>query len=108
MEDDHSFAEKLVQKERAEEAVFFTKRDRALLEKLHDITDETQRRNLRQLTYLRCPDCGVRLERATRYGVTIDSCPEGHGLWLTEAEFHTLAKRERNSWIGRYLYRLKR
>ena len=28
-------------------------------------------------------------------------------MWLTEAELHALAERERNSWIGRYFYRLK-
>lgn|SRR5262249_43815560 len=108
MEDNaDSFAEKLKEKERAEESVFFARRDRALVEKLRDVHDEKQRRNLKELVYLRCPDCGAPLKRATRFNVTIEECPEGHGLWLTESELRTLAKRERNSWIGRYFYRLK-
>ena len=106
-DDDGSFADKLKEKERAEETVFFTKRDRALLEKLRSSGDKAQRRNLRELAYLRCPDCGARLRKATHHGVTIEECPDGHGLWLTESEMHTLAKRERSSWIGRYFYRLK-
>jgi hypothetical protein len=51
----------------------------------------------------------VREERVdvVHHGVTIEECPDRHGLWLTESEMHTLAKRGRNSWIGRYFYRLK-
>ncbi len=54
---------------------------------------------------MRCPDCGALLERVTLHGVTVEHCPERHGLWMTESELHALAKRERDSWIGRYFYR---
>jgi len=74
---------------------------------LRDINDEDQRRHIRELAYMRCPDCGAPLKRAPHYGVTIEECPLGHGMWLTDAEMHTLAKRERNSWIGRYFFRPK-
>jgi Transcription factor zinc-finger len=106
MQDDtDSLVEKLKEKERAEEDVFFGKRDRVLLEKMRRVKNETQRREIRELAHMRCPDCGALLERAAHYGATIERCPEGHGLWLTESELHALAKRERNSWIGRYFYR---
>ena len=106
MEDDTGLlAEKLKEKERAEENVFFGKRDHLLLEELRRMKKEMERREIRDLVRMRCPDCGASLERVTHYGVTIEQCPDGHGLWLTEPELHALAKRERNSWIGRYLYR---
>lgn len=104
-EDD--FVEKLHEKERAEEEVYFAKRDRELIAKLRDVKDEEQRRHIRELAYMRCPDCGSRLKRVTHFGINIEECPSGHGMWLTDLELHTLAKRERNSWIGRYFFRPK-
>jgi uncharacterized protein with PIN domain len=106
MEED-PFTRKLHERERADEDIFFAKRDRELIEKLRDVDDETQRRHIRELAYMRCPECGARLVRAQHYGVTIEECAAGHGMWLTESELHALAEREKNSWIGRYFYRLK-
>ena len=105
--DKDPFTEKLKERERAAEDVFFARRDRDLIEKLRNVSDEAQRRNILELAYMRCPECGARLVRAQHYGVTIEECAEGHGMWLTESELHALAKRERNSWIGRYIFRLK-
>jgi hypothetical protein len=99
--------ERLKPPERSEEDLFFARRDRALLARLHDVRDETRRRHIRELAYLRCPDCGERLVRVTYYGVTIEECPARHGMWMTHAEMRVLAWRERNSWIARYLYRPK-
>jgi len=39
------------------------------------------------------------------YDVTIHLCPLERAMWLTDSEMHTLPKRVRNSWIGRYFYR---
>jgi TFIIB-like protein len=103
--DDDRLEEKLRLRERAEEDLYFARRDRELIAKLRDVDDETQRRNIRELVYMRCPDCGARLRRATHHEVTIEECPAGHGLWMTEAEMHALARRERDSWLARYLYR---
>jgi DNA repair exonuclease SbcCD ATPase subunit len=106
-EDTGSFADRLRKKEQAEENVFFNKHDRALVEKLRRRRDDTQRRQLRSLTHMRCPECGTPLEQAVHFGVTIEQCPRAHGLWLTESEMHALAKREHDSWIARYFYRPK-
>ena len=97
--------EKLNEKEKAEEDIYFARRDRELIAKLREVRDEGQRRHIRELAYMRCPDCGARLKRATHHGVTIEECPAGHGMWMSEDELHALAKRERDSWIARYLYR---
>ncbi len=89
---------------RTEEDDYFVRRDRELIERLRDVADDEQRRNVRTLSYLRCPTCGARLTRSTHYGVAVAECPAGHGMWLTESEHHTLAKRERDSWLWRWLY----
>lgn len=45
------------------------------------------------LPLVACPKCGVTMERR-RYGLgsqtVIDSCPEGHGLWLDAGELADL------------------
>ena len=105
MQDDGiTLSDKLRQKERAEENVFFGRRDRAIVDRMRR-EDESRREELGSPADVRCPECGASLEDAAYYGLTIRRCPRGHGLWLTDDELHAVARRERNSWIGRYLYR---
>jgi uncharacterized protein with PIN domain len=101
------FAEKLRLKERAEEDVFFARRDRELLRHLREGSEEEQRRRVRELSHMRCPECGARLVQIGHHGVTVEECPVRHGMWMTDAQMRTLARRESNSWIGRYFYRPK-
>src|SRR5262249_59804328 len=82
MHDDTGLDEKLRRKERAEENVFFGRRDRALVERMRRMKEESRR----ELARMRCPDCGEALERAAYYGGTIERCPRGHGLGVAEAE----------------------
>ncbi len=99
-----SFVEKLREKEHAEEDVYFIRRDRDLIARLHQAKEEEQREHLRELARRRCPDCGARLVERKHAGVAIEECPLGHGMWMTESECRTVAARERSSWLGRYLY----
>jgi hypothetical protein len=94
-------------RERAEEDRYFTARDRELIRKLHERTEEQDRTFVRDLARGRCPECGERLRPEHHRGVGFDACPEGHGMWMTEVEMRTLARREHDSWIGRYFYRPK-
>jgi len=99
------FAEKLHQKERAEEDIFFARRDRALLEELRHAREEERRARLRGLTHMRCPDCASPLERAIRHGITVSECPAGHGMWIADSDMRAIPDRSRHAWIGRYIYR---
>jgi hypothetical protein len=99
------FPDKLEQKERAEEDLFFARRDRMLVEQARARREERRRRRLRALVHMRCPDCAATLVSVKHHGVTVEECPDGHGIWITETDLHTLARRERNSWFGRYFYR---
>ena len=98
---------KMKLKERVEEDVFFAARDREILSRLHEANEDERRGWIRELARSRCPECGARLARATHHDVTIEECPVGHGLWMTETELRTLAVRETSSWIARYFYRPK-
>jgi uncharacterized protein with PIN domain len=96
--------EKLRLRERAEEDVYFAKRDRELLERLHEAGEEEQQRRLREIVRKRCPECGARLRAVAHHGVAVEECPLGHGMWMTAAEMRTVAERERQSWLGRYFH----
>jgi hypothetical protein len=102
-----TFLDKVRLKERAEEDIYFGARDREILRDLHRQSEERQRALVRELSHMRCPECGARLKSVSHHAVIVEECPDGHGMWMTERERRDLARREKNSWIGRYLYRLK-
>jgi uncharacterized protein with PIN domain len=102
------FMDKLRLRERAEEDLFFSRRDRQLLDRLHELAEDEQRRRIAEVARMRCPECGARLGRVQHYGVAIEECPQGHGMWMNETEMRTVANRERYSWLGRYFYRPRR
>jgi Zn-finger nucleic acid-binding protein len=43
---------------------------------------------------MECVVCKAALEQSQREGVTIDSCPAGHGIWLDTGELRTVVDRE--------------
>jgi hypothetical protein len=106
-DDKDRLGEKLHQKEKAEEDRYFAERDKAILEKLRGEKRAADETEIRQLAQERCPRCGARLVPVTHHGVAVDECPAGHGMWLDEGELATLAKRERDSWLGRFFFRPK-
>lgn len=103
--DRDELTERLHEKGRAEEGVFFGRRERELLARWRRRAHVHDKAFLREVVAGRCPGCGERLGHVRHFGVEIQECPAGHGMWLTEAEMRTLAERERHSWIGRYFYR---
>lgn len=98
------FGDKLRQKEKADEDRFFAERDKAALEKLRDQRSASDVEH----AHLSCPKCGERLASVDEHGVTVAECPSGHGLWVDHHQLETIAKRERDSWLGRFFYRPKR
>lgn len=100
--------DKLRQKEKAEEDRFFAERDKALIEKLRREKSAAELQEIRELARMRCPKCGERLTPVQHLDVTVDECPNCHGMWLDKGELEMLAGRERDSWLGRFFYRPKR
>jgi len=98
------FGDKLRQKEKADEDRFFAERDKAALEKLRQ---QPAASDVEQVQ-MRCPKCGERLANVDEHGVTVAECPAGHGLWVDHQQLETIARRERDSWIGRFFFRPKR
>lgn len=94
----------LRRRERAIENFYFAARDRELLERLHERQEWNRSERLRERIGGRCPECVAPLMSRTRHGVTVEECPFGHGMWTTPQKARLLARRERDSGIGRYLY----
>ena len=107
MNDRDPLLDKLTLRARAEEHAHLARLDRLRIAELRTAQDERLRREIHELVAMRCPECGLPLRHVTRYGVTIEQCPAEHGLWMTETARQDLGRRERHSWIGRYLYRPK-
>ncbi len=98
------FGDKLRQKEKANEDRFFAEQDKAALDKLRQ---QRSASDVEQVL-MRCPKCGGQLANVDEHGVTVAECPAGHGLWVDHHQLETIAKRERDSWLGRFFYRPKR
>ena len=103
-DDKDRFGDKLRQKEKADEDRFFAERDKAALEKLR----QQQGASDVEHAQMRCPKCGEQLANVDEHGVTVAECPAGHGLWVDHHQLEMIAKRERDSWLGRFFYRPKR
>jgi hypothetical protein len=97
--------EKLHDLEKGREDKFFADRDRQLLEKLKAGSAEQKEHAVRDLAHMRCPTCGEHLVSGTHLGVAFHECPAGHGMWLAKGAVETLATRETNGWLARYLGR---
>ena len=94
------FGDKLREKERAEEDLYFSQRDRELLDKLKE-----QKAAAGAATgALRCPKDGAALVAVDHHGVSVEECPTCGGLWLDKGEMETIARREKDSWLGRLVY----
>jgi hypothetical protein len=94
------FGSKLRDKERGEEDQYFGERDRALLEKL-----KQQRAGAAQpVASMRCPKDGTALASIDQHGVTIEECPKCGGLWFDKGEVETIAKRDKDTWLGRLIF----
>jgi hypothetical protein len=105
VDDKDRFGDKLRQKEKAEEDRFFAERDKAMLEKLRQQVSATELERIRELSRMRCPKCGDRLVAVEHHGVTVEECPSCHGMWLDPGELEMVARRERDSWLGRFFHR---
>ena len=95
------FGNKLRDKERGEEDRYFSQRDRELLEKLK----KQQAGGAEEaVASMRCPKDGTALVSMDQHGITVEECPKCGGLWFDKGEAETVAKREKDSWLGRLVF----
>ena len=98
------FVEKLSLRERAEEDLYFGRRDADLLRTLRARRRAAEERRIAEAARGRCPQCGARLREVMRRGVRTEVCPNGHGIWIPPGSCATILDRERNSWFERTVH----
>jgi len=55
---------------------------------------DTQKEELKQLHYMKCPKCGMDLMTIEHRGVEIDKCAACNGVWLDDGELEKLSGEE--------------
>src|SRR5882724_2505062 len=103
MDEKDRFGEKLKERERAEEDLYFAKRDRELLEKLKK--EKQVDAGAPQPTLGLCPKCGAPLAERKIDGVSVDECGSCGGVWLDRGEIQILAGRDKEGWPARLFRR---
>ena len=53
-----------------------------------------EKNRLKELHYLHCPKCGMKLQTLRQGSVEIESCFNCHGIWLDSGELEQLVKKE--------------
>jgi rubrerythrin len=105
MDEKDRLGAKLREKEKGEEGRYFAQRDKELLDKLKQQQAGSQEAALQQQALMRCPKCGTQLNTVTHNEVTVEECPACQGMWLDRGELETLAQRENEGWLTRFVRR---
>jgi hypothetical protein len=91
---------RLKEKEKGEEDRYFAEKNREAIERLK----REEGLDVVKLALGHCPRCGAALTAIKLHGVEVQQCPADCGHWLDKGELEVIAKRERNSWLGRVFY----
>jgi len=64
-------------------------------EEKHRKLKAEEKKNLKNLHYLRCPKCGMELIEIDYKGIKVDKCSECDGVWFDAGEFEAASKLEK-------------
>ncbi len=65
-------------------------------EKLKHVAEE-EKRQLKELHYMRCPKCGMELSEIDYKSIRVDKCFGCDGIWLDAGELESVAKLEKGA-----------
>lgn len=55
-----------------------------------------EKQRLKELHYMQCPKCGMKLVEIDYRGIKVDKCTECEGVWLDAGELEQVAALEKN------------
>jgi len=70
---------------------YFAKRDAELKHRMHAHQVAEHEAAERRTHLMRCPRCGGHMKHHQLHGVTVEQCPDCHGLFLDDGELHRLS-----------------
>jgi Transcription factor zinc-finger len=97
-DDKDHLTDKLRNKEKAEEDLYFAEQSKKQIEKLRQTHASAAAAGTAD-----CPRCGTALEVKQRHGIAVDACPRNHGIWLDMGELDQITKREGEGWLSRLI-----
>jgi uncharacterized protein len=72
-------------------------RKKKMEEGKHQKLREEEKKNLRDLHFMKCPKCGMELIEIDYQGIKVDKCSECQGVWLDAGELEAAAGLEQNA-----------
>jgi hypothetical protein len=63
----------------------------------HKMLAREEKEKLKELHFMRCPKCGMKLVEVDYKGIKIDECSECEGLWLDSGELTAVSKLNKTS-----------
>jgi len=111
MEEKDRLGNKLRDAERGREDQYFAERDRQLIDRLRQskaeekdaVVEGKKGAVAKEAAQMDCPRCGIPLNSHTLHDVSVDECPNCHGMWLDAGELEALARWENAGWVARWL-----
>lgn len=70
---------------------YFAKRDAELKQRMHAKQVAEHEAAERRTHLMRCPRCGGHMKHHVLHGVTVEQCPDCHGIFLDDHELHAIA-----------------
>lgn len=78
------------------EEEYFTRltleRKRKAEEEKHSRHEAEEKKKIKELHYMHCPKCGMKLSEVDHKDVKIDKCSHCHGVWLDAGELEAILK----------------
>lgn len=93
------FGETMRLVERAKEDIYFSERDRELIEKLRQQLKKIEKTG----TELHCPKCRGLLETYTFQGFTLDRCRDCGGVWMDRGELEGVLRKVTRGPLGAWI-----
>lgn len=96
------FGETMRLVERAKEDIYFTERDRELIEKLRSQLKKIENKE----NELHCPKCQGSLESYTFHGFVLDRCQGCGGIWMDQGELEGVIRKITRGPVGEWIDKL--
>jgi hypothetical protein len=81
------------------ESEYFAREEFKRLKKTEDEKrlkmEEEEKKKLKELHYMHCPKCGMKLVEIDYKGIAVDKCSSCDGVWLDAGELETISHMEK-------------
>jgi len=95
-------ANKWDERKKTKEDEYFVKKEHELLAKLKARQERDAKAAKQKASAMTCPECDEPLKKRSFQKIATDQCKDCGGIWLDAGELKKIAKKENNSWLGKF------